>query len=86
MAKARFPTLYSTASRPALGPTQLPITWIPGALSVRVKWPGHEADRSPPSSAEVKNSGAISPLPHTSLLRGAYLIKHRDNFKIFNCL
>jgi hypothetical protein len=27
---------------------------------------GHEADHSPPSSAEVKNGGAIRPLPYTS--------------------
>jgi hypothetical protein len=41
-------------SRTALGPTQLPIQWVPGALSLRVKLPGREADHSPPSSAEVK--------------------------------
>jgi hypothetical protein len=28
-----------------------------------VKWPGHEADHSSPSSAEVKNGGAVPPLP-----------------------
>jgi hypothetical protein len=28
--------------------------WVPGALSLGVKWPGREADHSPPSSAEVK--------------------------------
>jgi len=27
---------------------------VPGALSLGVKRPGHEADHSPPSSAEVK--------------------------------
>jgi len=31
-----------------------PIQWVPGALSLRVKRPGLEANRSPPSSAEVK--------------------------------
>jgi hypothetical protein len=46
-----------TASKPALGPTQLPIKWVPGALSPRVKRPGREADRS--SSADVKNGGTI---------------------------
>jgi hypothetical protein len=30
-----------------------------------VKRPGREADHSPPSSAEVKNGGALPPLPHT---------------------
>jgi hypothetical protein len=42
-----------TASRMALGPTQPPIQWMPGALSLRVKRPGREADHSPPSSTEV---------------------------------
>jgi hypothetical protein len=46
--------LLITASRPALGPTQPPIQWIPGAFSLGVKWPEREADRSSPSSAEVK--------------------------------
>jgi hypothetical protein len=34
-----------------------------GGLSLGVKRPGHETDHSPPSSAEVKNGGAIPPLP-----------------------
>jgi hypothetical protein len=37
------------------------IQWVPG-----VKRPGPEADDSLPSSAEIKNNGAILPLPHTS--------------------
>jgi hypothetical protein len=41
-----------------------------GALSPGVKRPGREADHSPPS-AEVKNTGPIHPLPHTSSWRGA---------------
>jgi hypothetical protein len=43
--------LFSTASRPALGPTQ----WVPEAVSPVVKRQWREADHSPPSSAEVKN-------------------------------
>jgi hypothetical protein len=46
--------LFITASRMALRPTQPPIQWVPGALSLGVKRPGREADHSPPSSAEVK--------------------------------
>jgi hypothetical protein len=38
----------------ALGPTQRPIQWVPGALSLVVKRPGREADHSSSSSAEVK--------------------------------
>jgi hypothetical protein len=52
-------------SGPALGPTQPPIQWVPV-----VKRQECEADHSPPSSAEVKNGGALPPLPHKS---------HRDN-------
>jgi hypothetical protein len=35
------------------------------ALSTEVKWPGREADLSPPPSTEVKNGGAIALLPHS---------------------
>jgi hypothetical protein len=42
-----------------------------------------EADHSPPSSAEVKNGGAITPLPHTSSWRGVQLIETINNVKIF---
>jgi hypothetical protein len=41
-------------SRPALGPTQPPIQWVPMALSPRVNRPGREADHSSPASAEVR--------------------------------
>jgi hypothetical protein len=50
--RVRTPT---TGSRPALGPTQPPIEWVLGAVSLGVKRQGREADHSPPSSAEVKN-------------------------------
>jgi hypothetical protein len=56
----------SPKSRPALGPTQPPIEWAPEALSPGLKWPGREADHLPPSSAEVKNGGAIPLLPPRS--------------------
>jgi hypothetical protein len=46
--------LFTTASRTALRPTQPPIKWVPGILSLGVKRPGIEADHSPPSRAEFK--------------------------------
>jgi hypothetical protein len=46
--------LFSKSSRSALGFTQLPIQWVPGALSPRVKRSAREANHSPPTSAEVK--------------------------------
>jgi hypothetical protein len=67
--------LFSTASRPPLKTIQPPIQWIAGALPLGIEQPGRETDHSPPVSAEVKNVGAIPPLPHR-----AYLIKRRDNF------
>ncbi|GFG37261.1 hypothetical protein Cfor_10954 [Coptotermes formosanus] len=42
--------LFCRTSRPTLGPLQLPIEWVAGALSLRVNQLGHEADDSPPSS------------------------------------
>jgi hypothetical protein len=56
--------LLSTASRPTLWPTQPLIKWIPVITSLGVKGPGHEANYSPPPSAEAKNCGAIPPLPN----------------------
>jgi hypothetical protein len=46
--------LFTTESRPALGPTELPFQWAPGALSLGLRRLGREADHLPPSSAEVK--------------------------------
>jgi hypothetical protein len=46
--------LFSTSSRLAVGSTQPPIQWLPGALSPRLKLPERGADHSPPTSAEVK--------------------------------
>jgi hypothetical protein len=44
------------SSKPALGPTEPPIQWVPGALSLRVKLQGREAGHSPPANAEVKKN------------------------------
>jgi hypothetical protein len=55
--------LVSISSRSSLGPTQLPIQWVPGALSSGVKRQGREADRSPPTSAEVKKTWIYTSTP-----------------------
>ena len=39
-------------SRPALGPTQPPVKWVPGISRGKVR-PGRAADYSPPSSVAV---------------------------------
>jgi hypothetical protein len=50
--------LFSTSSRPALGPTQTPIQWVPGA-----KRHGRDANHSPPTSAEVKKTWVYTSTP-----------------------
>jgi hypothetical protein len=55
--------LFFGASRPALGSTQPPIQWVPRALSPGVKRPGHEAEHSPPTSAEVKKTWIYTSTP-----------------------
>jgi hypothetical protein len=58
---------FSATSQTGSGSTQTPIQWAPGPLSSGIKRPGREADRSSPSSAEVKKDGAIYRLPRMSL-------------------
>jgi hypothetical protein len=68
--------LFTTASRTALGPTQPPVQWVPGALSLEVTRPGREADHSPPSSAEVKECVDLYfHSPNTPSWRGAQFKK-----------
>jgi hypothetical protein len=49
-----YKNCFTTMSRPAPGPTQPPIQWLPGAFSLAVKRPGREAGHSAPSSTQVK--------------------------------
>jgi hypothetical protein len=68
--------------RTALGSTQPPIQWVPGALSVGVKRPAHEADHSPPSSAEIEE--CVELYLHSQYAFMAWcLVKHRDNFTFY---
>jgi hypothetical protein len=55
--------LFSMSSGLALGPSQPPIQWVPGALSPGVKWWGCEADNSPPASAKVKKMWIYTSTP-----------------------
>jgi hypothetical protein len=66
-------SLFTTAFRTALGPTQLPIQRVPGAISLGIKRPGREAGHSP-SSAEVKECVELYlHSPNTPSWRGAQL-------------
>jgi hypothetical protein len=65
--------LFSKSSRPALGATQLPIQWVPGALSPAVKRSGREADHSTPTSAEVKKMWIYTSTPPPIRLHGVVL-------------
>jgi hypothetical protein len=66
--------LIATASRPALGPTQLPIEWVSG-----VKRPGCEDDHSPRFTAEVKNPCYTFTTPIRFFVAWCF-VKHMENF------
>jgi hypothetical protein len=70
--------LFTIASRLVLGPTRTPIQWVPGALSLGVKWLGRGPDHSLPSSDEVKNSWIYTPLPQYAFMAWCLFKKHRD--------
>jgi hypothetical protein len=59
---------FPRCPRPALGPTQPQIQWASREISLAVKRPRGEAEHSPPSRAEVKNDGAIPPLPYVVIV------------------
>jgi hypothetical protein len=71
-------------SRPALGPTQPPVQWVPGVLSPR---PGRDADHSPSSSAEVKNEYELyfSPPSATMACSGTALQKNVTTYLFLQC-
>jgi hypothetical protein len=56
--------------RTALGPTQPPIRWVQGAISLGLKRSGREADHLPPSSAEVKNVWSYTSTPQYAFMTG----------------
>jgi hypothetical protein len=82
--RVRFPSEAGNFSihhrvQNGLGPTQLAIQLVPGALSLGVKRPGREADHSPPSSAEVEE--CVELYLHSQYVFMAWcLVKYRDNF------
>jgi len=49
-------------------PTQLPIQWVPGAISLGVKRQGRELDNSPKCSADVKNAWSYTSPYHYAFM------------------
>jgi hypothetical protein len=71
--------LFDTASRPALGPTQPPIQWVPVVLTLVVKRQRREANQSPPSTAGVKECVELY-LQCLIVFMTWCLVKCKDNF------
>jgi hypothetical protein len=67
--------LFFKSHSPVPGPTLPPIQRVPGALSPRVKRPGLEADHSPPTSVEVKNTWLYTSTP-PYVFMAQYLISY----------
>jgi hypothetical protein len=71
-------------SRTALGPSQPPIQWVSGSLSLGVKRVGRETDHSSPSSAEVKEWLELYlHSPNTPSWHGARLKKPNFTFTFY---
>jgi hypothetical protein len=60
--------IFLFTTRPAVGPTQPPIQWVSGALSLGVERQGREAGHSPPSSAEVKSAWSYISTPQYAFM------------------
>jgi hypothetical protein len=71
---------YPTASRPALGPTQPPIHWVPGALSLRVKRQEVKLTTHLHPGPSSRMLGAIPPLPQYAFMAWCSVKKHKENF------
>jgi len=62
--------LFTIVSRLALEPTQPPVQWVSGALSLRVKWLGCAADHLSQSMLRLRMHGTVRALPHMSSWNG----------------
>jgi hypothetical protein len=64
----RLGVLFTTRSRPALGPTQPPIQWVLGALSLGIKRPGVKLTTHLHLVLRSRMPGAVPPLPQYAIM------------------
>jgi len=74
--------LFTTTSRMALRPTQPPIQWVPGALSLGVKWPECEADTHLHLVPRSRVRRAIPTLPQYAFIMAWCSIKRHIRFTV----
>jgi hypothetical protein len=65
--------------KPALGLTQPPNQWAPGAISLGVKLLRCEADHPPPSIPMLRTVWSYTSTPQYVFMAW-FLVRHRDNF------
>jgi hypothetical protein len=76
--------LFSKTPRPVLGPTQLPIQWVPWTLSAVVKQLGREADHSPSPAPRLRMSAAVPIHPYGLWrIRNVFTFTHQFTKLIF---
>jgi hypothetical protein len=76
---------FSMSCRPALGPTQPPIQWVPRAVSSGVKRSGYEPDHSP-TSVEDKKTPFYATTHPLRLYGIVFNYKNRGNLICFKFL
>jgi hypothetical protein len=67
--------LFTTASRTALGPNQPPVQWVPGALSLGLKWPGVKLITHLHLVPKSKNAWSYTSTPQYAFMVGCSVKK-----------
>jgi hypothetical protein len=79
----RYIFLFATASRPAVGPTQPSLQWVPGGgeghYPLEVKRPGVKLTTHVHLMPRLRMRGSI-PSFLQYVFTALHLVKHRDNF------
>jgi hypothetical protein len=71
--------LFTTTSKLALGSNHSPVQWVQEIFLRRIKRPEREDGKSPPSSAEIKNTRIYISIPPFVFVAWC-LIKHTNDF------